>query len=76
MKSIIQQQIQHIDHIVGRNLKKYRIRFGFSQAEIAAVLGVSIQQIQKYEKGINRISSGKLYKITLVFGTPLKKFFK
>jgi transcriptional regulator with XRE-family HTH domain len=76
MKAYIQKQIYYIDNIVGQNLKKHRVRLKLSQQEIAAILGVSVQQVRKYENCTNRISSGKLYKISCLFGIPLKKFFK
>ena len=75
MKSEIQTQAQNLDRIVSLNLKKYRTKLGLSQREIAEVLGVSIQQIQKYEKSINRISSGKLYTLAASLDVPIISFF-
>ena len=64
-----------IDKVVSHNLKEQRIKLGISQREIAAVLGVSNQQVQKYENGVNRISSGKLFKISSLLKIPMERFF-
>lgn len=72
MEANIRQQVRAIDHIVSQNLKKRRVSLGVSQQEIAVALGVSIQQVQKYEN----ISGGKLYNLAHLLGTPLKRFFR
>jgi transcriptional regulator with XRE-family HTH domain len=64
-----------IDTIVSRNLKARRISLDLSQKEIADALGVSIQQIQKYENAVNRITSGKLYGIAKLLNVPIAEFF-
>ena len=50
----------HIDAEVGANLRQYRIRVGLSQADLGAKIGVTFQQIQKYEKGSNAIATARL----------------
>ena len=52
-----------------------RLFLGLSQQDIAKKLNVSLQQVQKYENGINRISSGKLYVLTKFLKVPAKYFF-
>ena len=64
-----------IDKIVAQNLKKRRIRLRLSQRDIAKTIGVSIQQVQKYENAINRISSGKLFYIANLLKLPINRFF-
>jgi transcriptional regulator with XRE-family HTH domain len=64
-----------VDTIVSRNLKARRISLALSQKEIAEALGVSIQQIQKYENAVNRISSGKLYGIAKLLRIPIAELF-
>lgn len=49
-----------IDRHVGERLRMRRVMTGKSQTELAAALGITFQQVQKYEKGANRISPGKL----------------
>ena len=75
MKKDNRENTDLIDKVVSRNLKEQRLKLGISQKEIATVLGVSNQQVQKYENGINRISSGKLFKICNSFKIPMNSFF-
>jgi transcriptional regulator with XRE-family HTH domain len=48
---------------------------GKSQTEVAESLGLTFQQVQKYEKGTNRISAGKLHELSRLFDTPVQFFF-
>lgn len=64
-----------IDIHVGRKLKLRRINLGLSQQELGKLLSISFQQIQKYEKSINRISAGRLYEISKVLNIPITYFF-
>jgi transcriptional regulator with XRE-family HTH domain len=64
-----------IDRLVGRNIRVRRLASGLTQQELGAKLGVTFQQVQKYEKGINRIGSGRLYEVAEIFGVPVKSFF-
>lgn len=50
-----------IDQKIGRKMRQLRISCGLTQKEVAAMLGVSFQQIQKYEKGLNRMNVPMLY---------------
>jgi transcriptional regulator with XRE-family HTH domain len=49
-----------LDHRVGERLRSRRLKMGLSQSELGAAAGVTFQQVQKYEKGANRISAGRL----------------
>ena len=49
-----------LDHRVGERLRSRRSKMGLSQSELGAAAGVTFQQVQKYEKGANRISAGRL----------------
>ncbi len=64
-----------IDHHVGKRLKTRRILLGLSQQDLGDAVNVSIQQIQKYEKATNRISSGKLYALSQLLQVPISYFF-
>ncbi len=66
----------HIDHLVSKRLKTRRIILGLSQQELSAAVAVSIQQVQKYEKAVNRISSGKLYSFAKFLKVPISYFFE
>jgi transcriptional regulator with XRE-family HTH domain len=60
---------------VGRRLRTYRLQRGLSQERLADQLGVTFQQVQKYEKGTNRISAGRLQRISEVLDIPITEFF-
>jgi transcriptional regulator with XRE-family HTH domain len=65
-----------VDIYVGSRVKMQRIVAGFSQEHLAALIGVTFQQVQKYEKGINRIGASRLQLIAQVLGAPIGFFFK
>jgi len=65
-----------IDLYVGQRLRSLRRHAGMGQAELAEVLGVTFQQIQKYETGANRISASKLYEAANALGTHIGAFFE
>src|SRR5262249_35943347 len=65
-----------IDVAVGRNVRIWRLAKGRSQAELADRLGVTFQQVQKYEVGANRIGTGRLVKIAAVLGVPISVLFE
>jgi transcriptional regulator with XRE-family HTH domain len=52
--------LEHVDAVVGAKLREYRIRAGLSQGALGAKVGVTFQQIQKYEKGSNAIATARL----------------
>ncbi len=49
---------------------------GLSQQQLAQMIGVTYQQAHKYERGLNRISAGRLYEIALVLNVPVSWFFE
>ena len=65
---------KELDIVVSRNLRTYRIKFNVTQGQIATILGISPQQVQKYERGINRISAGRLYIISHFLDVPIQNF--
>lgn len=64
-----------MDSLLGRNIKRYRNQLGFSQKEVAQEIGVSFQQLQKYEKGENRIAASRLYKLAKMINLEMEDFF-
>lgn len=64
-----------IDVLVGNNIRILRLEQGLSQSDLAKRLGITFQQIQKYEKGINRIGSGRLARLSQVLGVSVSRFF-
>lgn len=65
----------HKKKTIGELVKEYRKTKGISQMELAEMIGVSYQQVQKYEKGINRISVDRLKLIANALGIPISEFF-
>ena len=51
------------DQELGRRIRAHRLRLGYSQEKLGAMLGLTFQQVQKYEKGTNRVSSERLIDI-------------
>jgi transcriptional regulator with XRE-family HTH domain len=66
---------QDIDRHVGARVRERRIMLGFTQQQLADLIGVTYQQAHKYERGINRISAGRLYEIAHVLSVPVNYFF-
>lgn len=65
-----------VDRHVGRRVCEKRIALGFNQTELGRALGVTFQQVQKYEKGANRISASKLWDIARFFRVDIGYFFE
>jgi transcriptional regulator with XRE-family HTH domain len=60
---------------IGKRIRSLRIEHGMGQTELARKLGVSFQQVQKYEKGANRIAPRRLEIVAATFGRPVTVFF-
>lgn len=65
-----------IDAHVGEKLRQRRTLLGKSQEALGEDLGLSFQQVQKYERGTNRISASRLFEISMVLGVPVTYFFE
>ena len=70
------QKIGPVDKHIATRLKKFRIEHGVGLEELAELVGVSFQQIQKYEKALNKISAGKLFEIAHALNQPISAFFE
>lgn len=64
-----------IDVHVGKRLRLRRTVTGISQEKLAEMLGITFQQVQKYEKGVNRIGSSRLFDIAKSLNVPVNFFF-
>src|SRR5215213_3416523 len=64
-----------VDIEVGHRIRIERLARGLSQTALANELGVTFQQVQKYEKGVNRVGAGRLTKIAEVLGIDVGTFF-
>jgi len=60
---------------IGQSIRAHRLIVGMSQSDLARKLGVSFQQVQKYEKGANRVGAGRLPQIAEIFDIPIGALF-
>ena len=65
-----------VDTFIGARLRTRRLMMHMSQEALGERLSLTFQQIQKYEKGINRISASRLYEISKILDVPLGYFFE
>jgi transcriptional regulator with XRE-family HTH domain len=63
------------DAEIGQRVRTLRLQRGLSQTELGKLISVTFQQVQKYEKGTNRISAGRLQRIAEVLSVPVAFFF-
>jgi len=64
------------DRQVGEAIRAHRLLAGMSQGYLGSKIGVTFQQVQKYEKGTNRVGAGRLPQIAEIFGVPVGALFK
>ena len=69
------RSVDPIDVEIGRRVRAYRIARGMSHSELGDKIGVTFQQIQKYEKGANRVGGSRLKKIARVLDLPISALF-
>jgi len=64
------------DIVVGQRLRQRRTMLGWSQEQVGDAVGLTFQQVQKYERGVNRIGASRLYELSLALGVPVSYFFE
>ncbi|WP_370288409.1 helix-turn-helix domain-containing protein [Siccirubricoccus soli] len=69
------QRANAADRHVGARIRERRVMMGLSQQQLARMIGVTYQQAHKYERGLNRISAGRLFEIAQVLGVTVSWFF-
>jgi transcriptional regulator with XRE-family HTH domain len=69
------KQANPIDAQVGNRVRIRRMLIGMSQERLGDLLGLTFQQVQKYEKGVNRIGAGRLYEVSRILGVPIDFFY-
>ena len=72
----VSKSASEIDVHVGRRVRRRREALGISQGRLGRYLGLTFSQIQKYEKGANRIGAGRLYQIAAYLGVTPSQFFE
>jgi transcriptional regulator with XRE-family HTH domain len=65
-----------VDDHVGTRIRERRIMLGLTQQQLAELIGVTYQQAHKYERGINRVSAGRLFEIAGILGVPISYFYE
>jgi len=65
-----------VDRRLGQRVRSRRLEIGMSQEALADLLGVTFQQVQKYEKGVNRIAASRLFAIAAALDMPIERFFE
>jgi transcriptional regulator with XRE-family HTH domain len=70
------KQANPIDAQVGNRVRLRRMLVGMSQEKLGEMLGLTFQQVQKYEKGVNRIGAGRLYQVASILGVPVSYFYE
>jgi transcriptional regulator with XRE-family HTH domain len=70
------KQTNPIDIQVGNRVRIRRMLIGMSQEKLGDLLGLTFQQVQKYEKGVNRIGAGRLYEVSRILNVPVDFFYE
>jgi transcriptional regulator with XRE-family HTH domain len=70
------KQANPIDAQVGNRVRLRRMLIGMSQEKLGELLGLTFQQVQKYEKGVNRIGAGRLFHVAQILGVPIQYFYE
>jgi transcriptional regulator with XRE-family HTH domain len=74
--AVPKKQANPIDALVGNRVRLRRMLIGMSQERLGEHLGLTFQQVQKYEKGVNRIGAGRLYQVAHILGVPINYFYE
>ena len=69
-------QANTVDTHVGQRIRDKRNERGMSQTEVANALGVTFQQVQKYERGTNRVGASRLFDLSRILSVPVQYFFE
>ena len=75
-QAVPKKQANPIDAQVGNRVRLRRMLVGMSQEKLGEMLGLTFQQVQKYEKGVNRIGAGQLYQVASILGVPISYFYE
>jgi len=75
-KTVAKKQANPIDIQVGNRVRIRRMLIGMSQERLGDLLGLTFQQVQKYEKGVNRIGAGRLFEVSRILNVPVDFFYE
>ena len=74
--AVPKKQANPIDIQVGNRVRIRRMLIGMSQERLGDLLGLTFQQVQKYEKGVNRIGAGRLFEVSRILDVPVDFFYE
>lgn len=69
------KRVGAIDRLVADRIRTHRRAMGLSQTVLAEKLGITFQQVQKYEKGTNRVGAGRLFELAGIFQIPINALY-
>jgi transcriptional regulator with XRE-family HTH domain len=75
-KALPKKHANPVDAQVGSRVRLRRMLIGMSQERLGELLGLTFQQVQKYEKGVNRIGAGRLFDVARILGVPIDYFYE
>jgi transcriptional regulator with XRE-family HTH domain len=70
------QQVHTVELLIGSRIRERRLSRGLSQQQLGLMTGVTLQQVYKYERGLNKISVGRLFTIAAALDVPTHWFFE
>ena len=70
------KEYAYVDEHVGNRIRVRRTLLGMSQEKLGEALGLTFQQVQKYEKGANRVSASRLFQLSKILKVPVSYFFE
>lgn len=73
---VLRKKATTVDVFVGARIRECRIALGLTQHQLGEMIGSTNQQVHKYEKGIDRLSAGKLYEIAQALDMPVTYFYE
>jgi len=73
---VVKKSANQVDALVGKKIRARRTAVDMSQSELGKALGITFQQVQKYESGTNRVGAGRLYDIAKLLGVPVSYFYE
>ena len=73
---MLEKTVKPVDKLIGRNIRAIRLARGFTQEELALRIGITFQQVQKYEKGTNRVGGSRLVQMAEALDIPVVALFE
>jgi transcriptional regulator with XRE-family HTH domain len=76
VRTVPKKRANPVDTQVGSRVRLRRMLIGMSQERLGEMLGLTFQQVQKYEKGVNRVGAGRLFDVARILGVPIDYFYE